>query len=142
MSPTRREFCQGCCALLASAALTQGRAAEPEGPSKVLTKETRAGLKAGTVKDYRKEGRFFLVADAKGIYAVTAVCTHLGCTVFQGDEGGFECPCHGSEYDREGHVTHGPAQKDLRHLPVRESAPGGPLEVDLKATAMAGDRLA
>jgi Rieske Fe-S protein len=85
----------------------------------------------GTLRDYRKEGRFFLLADAGGIYALTAICTHRGCTVHaEGDEG-FGCPCHDSEYDRQGAVTQGPAQRPLRHFQVRESSPGGLLEVDL-----------
>src|SRR5512145_3084843 len=33
--------------------------------------------------------------DAEGTYAVSTVCTHLGCIVKPNPEG-FECPCHGS----------------------------------------------
>jgi Rieske Fe-S protein len=95
------------------------------------TRETRATMPKGTLRDYRKEGAFFLVADAGGIYAVTAICTHKGCTVYAQGEDGFHCPCHDSEYDRSGTVTQGPAQRALRHLAVRESAPGGALEVDV-----------
>jgi cytochrome b6-f complex iron-sulfur subunit len=113
--------------------------AEDEDPLRV-TKDTRAGLAPGAVKDYRKLGRFFLMADAKGVYAITAVCTHLGCTVASAGAGGFACPCHGSEYDIQGNVTQGPAPRALRHLLVKE-AKNGFLAVDLSVTVDPGARI-
>lgn len=45
--------------------------------------------------------------------ALNIVCTHKKCdTEFNGS--GFECPCHGSTYDRSGKVTGGPAKKNLK----------------------------
>jgi cytochrome b6-f complex iron-sulfur subunit len=52
-----------------------------------------------------------------GFSALSLVCTHLGCTVQQKDNG-FACPCHGSQYDANGNVLRGPAQKSLRSLRV------------------------
>jgi Rieske Fe-S protein len=46
--------------------------------------------------------------------AVEAVCTHEGCTVDGTDGSVYVCPCHGSRYDRGGHVVHGPATASLR----------------------------
>ena len=51
------------------------------------------------------------------ITATSLVCTHLGCSV-EADGTGFSCPCHGSKYDLDGHVTNGPAQKPLKALRV------------------------
>lgn len=131
---TRREFCAGCCLLACGAALGAPPPEAGEDPPLKRTAETRAAMNPGAVKDYRKLGRFFLLADAAGIYALTAVCTHRGCTVNSAGEEGFDCPCHDSAYDKQGRVTQGPAQLPLRHLLVRESAPGGFLDVDVSVT--------
>ena len=40
-------------------------------------------------------------------------CTHKKCDV-EFDGSGFECPCHGSEYNKTGKVLNGPATKNLR----------------------------
>ncbi len=55
----------------------------------------------------------------KGFAAASAVCTHLGCTVnyFQTDKR-FHCPCHGSVFDADGNVKHGPAPKPLQWFEV------------------------
>jgi cytochrome b6-f complex iron-sulfur subunit len=58
-----------------------------------------------------------LIHSSSGFMALSLVCTHLGCTVEQKD-GGFACPCHGSQYDANGKVLKGPAQKPLRALRV------------------------
>jgi len=48
------------------------------------------------------------------LHAVSPRCTHMGCTVDWNEaERTWDCPCHGSRYDFDGHVIHGPAQKDL-----------------------------
>ena len=44
--------------------------------------------------------------------ALSPICTHLGCTV-EIEEGRLVCPCHGSNYDREGRVLRGPAERAL-----------------------------
>ena len=63
-------------------------------------------------------------ADATGIVALSAVCTHLGCTVAYADGsamtscgaipgGGFWCSCHCSKFALDGAVLVGPATKAL-----------------------------
>ena len=42
-------------------------------------------------------------------------CTHLGCNlIYNKDEELYECPCHGSIYNKEGKVIKGPAIKDAK----------------------------
>ena len=61
--------------------------------------------------------------DEQGVYALSTVCTHLGCIVKQ-VEGGFQCPCHGSRFALDGEVLKGPAPKALPWLAVASVAPG------------------
>ncbi len=46
---------------------------------------------------------------------VLGVCTHLGCVPlgYQGEYGGYFCPCHGSHYDTSGRIRKGPAPTNL-----------------------------
>lgn len=61
----------------------------------------------------RPEERLFLYNNpGEGFYAISAVCTHLGCVVNKTDDG-FFCPCHGSRFDRSGQVRGGPAPRPL-----------------------------
>lgn len=42
-------------------------------------------------------------------------CPHMGCRLeWNPDEESYDCPCHGSRFDREGHLLDGPAQTDCR----------------------------
>lgn len=61
----------------------------------------------------------YVVRMEDGSYRVlSSECTHRGCVV--GPEGSrLVCPCHGSEYDRQGRVLAGPATRDLDVLPSR-----------------------
>lgn len=76
------------------------------------------------------EGRVFLPKQkvfmevARGrIRCMTAICTHLGCTV-NAVETGFKCPCHGSTYDLEGKNTGGPAPLPLICYRIYKGASG------------------
>ena len=53
---------------------------------------------------------------ADNIRAVEQTCTHLGCPVaWSPTDNRFECPCHGSQFNRNLSVYHGPAQDPLWH---------------------------
>jgi Rieske Fe-S protein len=65
--------------------------------------------------------------DAMGVYALTLVCTHQGCTAAPAGATGarqINCPCHGSQFDRNGAVIRGPAGRPLVHFAVTIDAGG------------------
>jgi cytochrome b6-f complex iron-sulfur subunit len=64
-----------------------------------------------------------LFRDAAGVFAISTVCTHLGCIVKR-ESAGFACPCHGSKFALDGTVTKGPAPKPLAWLAVTRNADG------------------
>lgn len=76
--------------------------------------------------------------DSDGVYAISRVCTHLGCIVKPTDAG-FECPCHGSRYDSNGVVTKGPAPRPLQWLEVKQQA--GAVYVDEGTSVPVGTRV-
>jgi cytochrome b6-f complex iron-sulfur subunit len=59
----------------------------------------------------------------EGIRAISLTCTHLGCTIEERSFG-FECPCHGSQYDLDGKVLKGPAGTKLKKLRLNEMEDG------------------
>lgn len=65
--------------------------------------------------------------DAMGLYALTLVCTHQGCTTTPAGANGarqINCPCHGSQFDGNGAVIRGPATRPLVHFAVSVDAGG------------------
>ena len=59
------------------------------------------------------ERRIFVLNREEGLAAVSAVCTHLGCTIRHIEGEGFVCPCHGSRFGLDGRVIEGPAPRPL-----------------------------
>jgi cytochrome b6-f complex iron-sulfur subunit len=129
---TRRDFLArigvGACA---AAAVGSGIVTLDYLKPKVLF-EPPTSFRAGTLVDYpegtvrfNKERKAYVLGAAAGVYALSAVCTHLGCiTRYLSDEGVIACPCHGSRFDLEGNVSHGPAPHPLPWLEVVADAAG------------------
>jgi cytochrome b6-f complex iron-sulfur subunit len=74
------------------------------------------------------EHRLFVVRAVDDFHVISAICTHLGCTV-QWRDSEFDCPCHGSRFAPDGQVLSGPAPRPLEFFAV-DRAPDGRLEVD------------
>ncbi|MCZ7527633.1 MAG: Rieske 2Fe-2S domain-containing protein [Acidimicrobiia bacterium] len=54
-----------------------------------------------------------------GIVVLYQKCPHLGCRVpFCDSSQWFECPCHGSKYNRVGEKRGGPAPRGMDHFPA------------------------
>jgi cytochrome b6-f complex iron-sulfur subunit len=67
--------------------------------------------------------RVFLFRQGNRFRAVSAICTHLGCTVNLVGQG-FHCPCHGSVFSQNGVVVSGPAPSPLPWFEVTLSRDG------------------
>jgi len=100
--------------------------------------EPPTAFRAGSPLDYpdgtvrlNKEQRAYVIGGKGGVYALSAICTHLGCiTRYLADERVIACPCHGSRFDLEGNIVHGPAPRPLPWVEVRLDAATGVLVVD------------
>ena len=67
------------------------------------------------------------------IIAIAEKCTHLGCRVpFCDSSGQFECPCHGSVFNRAGQFRAGPAPRGMDRYPVEVES--GLLVIDTGTT--------
>jgi len=79
------------------------------------------------------QGRFWLIHDEDGISALHSSCTHLEC-LFNWDKEKklFVCPCHGSEFSKNGQVLKGPAQRNLDRFAIQLVEESGTL---LRASA-------
>lgn len=68
----------------------------------------------GRIVDHGPEKVAVYRDDEGGLHAVSAVCTHLQCIVrWNSADRSWDCPCHGSRFDTNGQVVHGPAVSNL-----------------------------
>ncbi len=97
-------------------------------------------FKAGFPEDYqagevserwKKKYRCWIVRTEEGFFALSAKCTHLGCTPnWIETESKFKCPCHGSGFDSTGVNFEGPAPRPLERFRI-SLAEDGQLLVDM-----------
>ncbi len=79
---------------------------------------------------YIADQQVYIVSTAGGFFAMSAVCTHLGCiTQWKPELDLIACPCHGSRFNKDGAVEHGPAPRPLPHFAMK-LMPDGNLLVD------------
>ena len=105
-------------------------------------------FRAGSLDDYPvnsvtyiQDQQVYIVRTDKGLWAMTAVCTHLGCiTQWKPESSQIACPCHGSKFERDGKVQAGPAPRPLLHFAVRLTADGA-IEVDKLETVKGSEIL-
>ena len=78
--------------------------------------------------------RGYLVRVNGEVRALSQKCTHLGCRVpFCESSGQFECPCHGSNFNRAGEFRSGPAPRGMDEFPT-EIGEDGLIYIDTGTT--------
>jgi cytochrome b6-f complex iron-sulfur subunit len=72
-----------------------------------------------------EDQQVYLVRSQQGIWALSAICTHLGCiTQWKPEANMIACPCHGSKFRRNGAKIEGPAPRPLPRLSLTLTADG------------------
>lgn len=123
----RRQFVVLTCS--AAAAATGCSSQPPENAPVVLRPASiDAGLAAafaaeGVYDRFARQG-FFVIRRGNDLFALSAICTHRTCKLRAEPDHSFYCKCHGSTFDPAGHVTDGPATRDLPVLPTTVDAQG------------------
>jgi cytochrome b6-f complex iron-sulfur subunit len=85
-------------------------------PSPIVNAGKPDAYPPGSVTQDLQTG-IYIVHGTEGLYAMSAVCTHLGClTAWKPELDMVACPCHGSKFRRDGSKIEGPAPRPLRWL--------------------------
>jgi nitrite reductase/ring-hydroxylating ferredoxin subunit len=139
----RRQFCTQACQIVSIAtmgSLFQGCGGSSTSPdSAPLLPVINAGVVSGVVTFavdassplasvggaalvQASTGNFLVSRTAQDAFtALTAICTHEGCTVNGFQSPSYVCNCHGSKYSTSGSVVQGPATSPLRAFTARFS---------------------
>ncbi|MBZ0165527.1 MAG: ubiquinol-cytochrome c reductase iron-sulfur subunit [Candidatus Omnitrophica bacterium] len=96
--------------------------------------EPKQSFRAGRPDDYvvgevseqfKETQAVWIVRDPEKIYALSTVCTHLGCTPnWQENEQKYKCPCHGSGFYKNGINFEGPAPRPLERFKISQTGDG------------------
>lgn len=74
---------------------------------------------------FKDQHGVWIVRSDDQIYALSTVCTHLGCTpIWLASEAKFKCPCHGSGFYKNGINFEGPAPRPLERFKISLSDDG------------------
>ena len=96
---------------------------------------------------YLDDRRLFVFREKNTFYAISATCTHLGCTVKRAklaqaqtvtttsgqveEQWEFHCPCHGSKFYADGANYDGPAPTPLNWVKLEVAPEDGQLVVNM-----------
>lgn len=116
--------------------------AKPGGCPGTVNAGAAVAIGMGTARFFSASGRsFFACRDAGGLFAVSAICTHSGCTTeFRANKMDFYCSCHGSDFSYTGAVLAGPAFSALVHYSCCIDN-GGNLVIDPTKTVASATRV-
>jgi len=88
----------------------------------------------GVDERFKDTQNVWIIKGADGIFALSTVCTHLGCTPnWLPGEVKFKCPCHGSGYRITGLNFEGPAPRPLERFAISLDESGN-VKVDKSRT--------
>src|SRR5438132_824355 len=95
-------------------------------PSPIFQAGKPGDYQVGEVSTHFKAAqRVWMIRNADGLYALIAICTHLGCTPnWFASEERFKCPCHGSNFLRDGTNVAGPAPVPLYRAAIAMDVTG------------------
>jgi cytochrome b6-f complex iron-sulfur subunit len=129
---SRREFLILTASLAGGCATANEHGAPAASGGRVLNAGPASNYAAdGVYSNFRNQG-FFVVRQGDKLFALSAICTHRKCALSVEPDRSFYCKCHGSTFDAGGHVTKGPAQRDLPVLSAHTTEQGQ-LIVDVPA---------
>jgi cytochrome b6-f complex iron-sulfur subunit len=134
----RRDFCVRSCQAVSLLTLTsawEGCGGSPTSPGSAPPLPTASGTLVGrtlsvtvdSASPLASVGGAAIVPSSAGVFlvartgpttftALTATCTHLGCTVTGFANQQYVCPCHGAAFSTSGSVVQGPAPSPLRQF--------------------------
>jgi cytochrome b6-f complex iron-sulfur subunit len=137
---TRREFCMRTCqavSLLTLGAALQACGGSPTSPDSApalpsvsgtlvnrnlsITIDAASPLATvgGAATVQASTGTYLVARTAQSTFvALTAICTHEGCSVSGFANSVYVCPCHGAEFSTSGSVVQGPASVPLKQFPT------------------------
>lgn len=139
--PARRSalttMIRGGVALLAAPVLyVIGRYMTPPPPASsavVVGRETEIGANEVRIVKVGTTDAAVMRDEHGGIVALDMRCTHAGCAVrWRQQDGIFDCPCHGGQFERDGTVLKGPPKRPLEHLTIRSES-GTVIVTDIRA---------
>jgi cytochrome b6-f complex iron-sulfur subunit len=98
----------------------------------IVTAGLVADFPAMTITPFDTERFLLMRFEDGGFLALYTRCTHLGCTAgWHEQQQRFVCPCHGSEFRRDGAVLKPPAPRPLDRLAVTIDG-SGRVQVDTR----------
>ena len=113
MKISRRDFLILTATFTAGCGSVDNTPALSAGGERVVNAGSAANYGADGVYGAFQERGFYIVRQSEKLFAVSAICTHKKCKLKTEPDRSFYCPCHGSTFDPSGHVTKGPARRDL-----------------------------
>ena len=124
MGINRREFLILTGATAACAATDCLALADSAGAGQIIDAGPVGNFATDGVYDSFRTMGFFVIRKGEKLVALSSFCTHRKTVLKAEPDCSFYCKRHGSTFDPSGHVTKGPAKRDLPALVSSVNAAG------------------